>query len=270
MQFLDSLIGRDATIKTQRSLFHNHIKDLIQPEDNYSVEYINQAILIWKDKGLSAGTIRGLAYLFFKYIKWKTGKDLYDRRVIGVINRMEQQKTVQIWTPEETKIALESSRYTDAELYSMLVFTLSTGCRKGEMMAITCDDVDFIKGTLIIQRGTRQGLTKNGKSRIIPMTKQLEEVMSARYIIGKNEWNRCFLVSDPNPRLKQLCESAGIPSITWHALRHLCLTRLLEARISPKKVAYIAGSTVTNILETYWNVGSAADLESIDLGIVLP
>ena len=267
MEFLDTLIGREATIKTQRSLFNNHIRNILPLTDSYDISFVSRAIITWQDKGLSAGTIRGLAYLLFKYIHWKTGKDIYDRRIIGVINRMKQQAPPSIWTEEEVKKALQYAQYTDAELYSMLIFTLATGCRKGEMMAVTWEDIDFIKGMVTICRGLREGMTKSGKSRIIPMNKQLEKVLTGMYTVGKEEFHRVFLVSDPNPRLHQLCKETGVSLISWHSLRHTFATRALEAGVSPKKVAYLMGNSVKTLLDTYWNVGTINDL---DLNFMIP
>ena len=87
--------------------------------------------------------------------------------------------------------------YTDAELYAMLrcanllwqakiVTSASAGLRSSEIHNLTWRDINFDEGYITVQakestRDTWPWSTKNGKSRQVPLSKQLENLYTALY-----------------------------------------------------------------------------------------
>jgi integrase len=57
-------------------------------------------------------------------------------------------------TPEQAKVLLDAAR--GQPCYPLLVLALATGCRQGELLALTWDDIDLAKGTLPVRRSLAQ------------------------------------------------------------------------------------------------------------------
>jgi integrase len=56
--------------------------------------------------------------------------------------------------PEQVKILLDTAR--DQRCYPLLVVALATGCRQGELLALTWEHIDLQKGTLTVRRSLSQ------------------------------------------------------------------------------------------------------------------
>jgi integrase len=57
-------------------------------------------------------------------------------------------------TPEQVKILLDAAK--GQPCYPLLVLALATGCRQGELLALTWEDVDLLKGMLTVRRSLAQ------------------------------------------------------------------------------------------------------------------
>jgi integrase len=57
-------------------------------------------------------------------------------------------------TPEQVKILLEAAK--GRPCYPLVVLALATGCRQGELLALTWEDIDLANGTLTVRRSLAQ------------------------------------------------------------------------------------------------------------------
>src|SRR5581483_8317552 len=57
-------------------------------------------------------------------------------------------------TPEQAKVLLAAAK--DRPAYALIVLALSTGCRQGELLALTWDDIDLVKATLTVRHSLAQ------------------------------------------------------------------------------------------------------------------
>ncbi len=177
---------------------------------------------------------------------------------------MEGPRSIKAWTKEERDKVLEVAKALDIELHDMILFTLHTGVRKGEMQALKSGDIDLIHSRILIRQ------SKNGRPRTIPMSVEVEELLQSGYIVGEED-EQIFSQKDPNDKLARVCYAAGVRVLTWHGLRHTFATIALEAafkqgsNISPRTIQQILGHTkFSTTVDLYWSCTH----EDLDLGFL--
>ncbi len=136
--------------------------------------------------------------------------------------KVDNQKT-ECLTPEQAKalfIALDADK--DQNLASMVRLALATGMRRGALLGLQWQDLDFQRGHIIL-RGEE---AKNGKTMTIPMTAAAKEILSGIQMMGSP-----YLF--PNPQtgqkrvevrrfLDRIRKAANLPEgfRPLHGLRH--------------------------------------------------
>ena len=179
------------------------------------------------------------------------------------------------------------------EEYEHLFFvTLFTGMRKGEVLGLTWDAVDFSRGTILIDKQLqrpREGdgkchlvSTKNGKSRKL---KPAREVMNALYRVKKQQmrWELQHSESFQNPmnlvftnefggylnpntvynHFKEVVTRIGAPDIRFHDMRHSYAVAALQAGDEVKTVLGNLGhATAAFTLDVYGHVTDQMKEES--------
>ena len=181
-----------------------------------------------------------------------------------------------MWTLEEARAfltATESDRY-----HALWSFLIGTGCRIGEALGLTWEDVGsdgiiYVKRTcaFIGQRSIIQAPKTASSARLVTVpsfvTKALdgwrEKQVTEREQAGalwKDQRNAVFLTSrGTTPTPTQLryaflrgCQKAGVKPCRIHDLRHLAATLLIANGVDPKTVQKRLGhSSVTITLAIY-------------------
>lgn len=160
---------------------------------------------------------------------------------------------------EQLKIENSTNKYKD-----FFVFLLYTGLRKGEIAALTWDDIDF-KNNLIkvnkaisfdTNKGTKKG-TKTDANRIIPILDKIRPILETR--ANKKESKYVFYKQDKDQlsdiAIKRMLESfkkeTGV-EFSLHQLRHTFCTMLYYSGISTKKAQQLMGHKSLKVtLEIY-------------------
>lgn len=179
---------------------------------------------------------------------------------VGVELPKMQKYQGQYYNKEELKEMLEIAKGTD--IYLMLLLTAYVGFRRGELIALTWDDVDFEKKVISVRNNTVLAngdvITKQPKSvagiRDITISENiLKELKKARneYKKRKLAMGRDFVDSNlvicrengkgyrPDSitqKWRRFVVSNNLKEIRFHDLRHSCATAMIEAGIDPKTV----------------------------------
>ena len=147
---------------------------------------------------------------------------------------------VDFWTYEEATLVLDE--LMDNPLYHMAIsFLYFSGCREGEMLALTWDKID-VKTRLATIDSTYQILegephigppkTPQGFRKIMLPDFLMDELLEFRNLVYKpNHWDRIFAgvnKSSLNRILKSAAEKAGVKPITVHGLRHSHVSLLIN------------------------------------------
>lgn len=260
MTFLEHVTtaSAPATKRTVESLYKHHLEPFLKL---FSLQELVQS---WQDKDLSPRTIRKLLVLYKAWYKFTYDKqpDGY-KSILYKITRLEGNDPKHVWTENECRTALQISFLKDKELYYRILFTLNTGIRKAEMESVRLSDIDFIKDRIYIIGH------KTGRKRFLPMTSQLESGLMNLYVVGEDSNRLLFEKIDLNRRLEKVCKLAKVKVLTWHGLRHTFATLLLEAGVSPRKVAKMLGhQKVSTTLDMYWGISEeSVDLSALPKGI---
>ena len=124
--------------------------------------------------------------------------------------------------------SLEGARFGD-RLTPMVLLSLKTGLRRGELFDLCVEDIDANASTISV----RAGIAKSGKSRTIPLAASTKRILddwldqsgiSAGRIFPGDDGGR--LVS-MKKSFAAVLESAGIENFRWHDMRHDFASRLV-------------------------------------------
>ena len=160
----------------------------------------------------------------------------------------------------------------DAVWHDFFYTELTTGLRRGELCGRMWADFDEATGTLSVKRTIHMekggrlvaGATKTGRgTRNILLPASTAQLLSERKKHSYSEWifpNPLKPESPTNPRsayghLKALLDSAGLPNIRFHDLRHTFATHALSSGVDAKTLSGILGHTKASFtMDTYTHV----------------
>jgi integrase len=156
----------------------------------------------------------------------------------------------------------------------VIAFGMFTGCRVGEVCAVDWSDVYLEKGKLCIRRSVK-GPTKSGKSRWMPIQRQLRSLLERRALAqGRPERGPVFPelggVVDPAPvvrrHLNDALEASGVGHFTTHeAFRHTFASHFVMAGGDIFRLAkYLGHSSVQITYQTYAHLLPGAFTEDED------
>jgi len=153
-------------------------------------------------------------------------------------------------TGDEQQGLLQACRKSTWErLYLIVLMALTTGARKGELLGLRWADVDFRTRT------AKLGVTKNGKPRLLPLTRVvIEEMLKFR---GQNE--HLVFHSTVNKETafdikKQwliVSQVSGLGHCRFHDLRHTAASNLVKAGRTLFEVGTLLGHSSTTMTARY-------------------
>jgi integrase len=262
---MKNLKGRPSTIRAKESLFRNWVSPNLEDDGSN----LDEVVDLW-EVDLQPGTVKCLLYIAKEHVRDETGAELDIKAHVKRIGRSKQQLPPKALTKEEI-VALTAVIEPDNPLYLVYHLGLQTGMRRGEIFGLRWEDVNMLKGRITVSR-SYNGPTKSGKSRIVPISADLEEkllaiILQKSYNRSKRQRTGLIIKStfDPNPALKRACRLAEVKEITIHGLRHSFATLALDAGRSPLLVSKVLGhSSVSTTLDIYWNTSS----ETLDMGFL--
>ena len=180
------------------------------------------------------------------------------------INIPSTRKTErQALSPEQLRLIIAeiSEKLTDVTERRLMALLLFTGMRRGEVMGLRWEDIDFEKRLITVNRAvsytTNQPIistpkTKSGK-RVIPLDDQLvtflKPHLDAGYVIGGKEPPTLMVT---RRLLRNLDKKINMFGATPHVFRHSYISALAEAGVDLKTIQQISGhSNVTTTMGIY-------------------
>lgn len=141
----------------------------------------------------------------------------------------EPQREVAYWLPEEVKQFLNAN--LDHEFLALFVVALNTGLRRGELLGLKWEKVDFINRQIIVSHTrTRYGLkpsTKTGRIRYVPMNDTVVRTLENLRLESRPSDLVFVNRNGIEPNLEHLShrfflkaiKKAGVKKIRFHDLR---------------------------------------------------
>ena len=165
-------------------------------------------------------------------------------------------------TPEQLKAIIEAiPTLVDPDERRMLALFVFTGMRRGEVLGLRWEDIDFKKKLIHVKRNITYahnqpeiGATKtNSGTRSIPLDSRLAEFLkphgSAGYVLGGAEPMTQMVFRRV---LKHIQKNVELFGATPHVFRHSYITTLAKANVDLKTIQRISGhANITTTLNIY-------------------
>ncbi len=168
-----------------------------------------------------------------------------------LISKSDEQKRERILTREEEERLFSACTGKKEHLRPILICAIDTGMRRGEILKLKWEDIDFQEGVIIIQAFN----TKTLKDRQVAMTQRLSNELKRLY--GESPKEPTLLVFGITDNVKKAFDSArriaGLPDVRFHDLRHTHATRLVQHHIPLSEVGRILGHNQPSTTYRYVN-----------------
>ncbi len=157
--------------------------------------------------------------------------------------RLPQGRDRRLVDDEESRL-LDACRKVNPELAAIVAFAIETAMRQAEILGMTWDNVSITKRQVFLPD------TKNGTSRIVPLSSKSTEVLqNVPHRIDGKVW--CYTQDGMRASLAKAMKRANIEGLTFHDLRHEATSRFFEKGLNPMQVAAITGHKTLQMLKRY-------------------
>ena len=234
--------GRD---ETSLNHFKLYFKDIFL--SRITPALIEKYIKERKDKKIKHSTInRELTCLkrMFTVAK-KLGKFYGDNPVKEIDSLEETQYIMRVLDKDEIRRLIDAS---SGYLRAIVITALGTAMRKGEILNLKWNDIDFIENYIYIKQ------TKSNVMRKVPMNSVVRETLKGL----KREGDFVFQSSKTNTHFrdffrsfKSACREAKINDLRFHDLRHTSATLMVMGGIDLVTVSQILGHSTIHMTMKY-------------------
>jgi len=230
--------------------FGNHILPEITP--NLINEYKRTRVI----EGASPCTLnRELALMKHAFnLAFKEWGWIKDNPVKKVSMEREPSPRDRWLTYEEEERLLSVSPHWLKEL---IIFSIETGCRRGEMLSLQWNDVDLFKKVVNIFG------SKTGENRTIPLTQKTFEVLRGRQrvrekvrlirddLVFTHPIGRKINIHTLRSAFEDALKKAKIEGFRWHDLRHSYASRLAQVGVDPYTIQRLMGHKTFTTTQRY-------------------
>jgi integrase len=145
---------------------------------------------------------------------------------------------------EEITALLDACKVSEnTDLFAFVLLAITTGARKGELLALEWVNVDVERRWAILPK------TKNGDARGLPLTQAVLDALMAVERAGM----RVFPL-DPARAFRTACKRAGITGCTLHTLRHSCASYLVRNGATLPEVGRLLGHRDLHSTQRYSHI----------------
>lgn len=203
----------------------------------------------------------------------------------------QEEPETEIFTKEETAHMLDCLEDEPLQFRLLIHLALVTGCRRGELVALQWDSVDFKSGKIAIKQSAykvageeislKSPKTKKSvrtvavPSYIIDMlkrhkTEQSKEMLKLGSLWQRDnfvftQWNgKMMYPTTPTLLFSRFLDKNNLPHRKFHALRHTSATLLLASGTDIKTVGNRLGHTQLSTTNRYVHALASADEQAAD------
>ena len=282
---------RPSSHQTYKGYIENHIKPnigdiLLEKLTTLELQRLYKTLLTkgrvdrleskGQPRGLSPKTVRNIHQILSSALKLAQ-----EQRIIltnpaeGCALPRVERNEMKTLTADQLSAFLQEAKNTG--VFEMYYLELATGLRRGELLGLKWQDVDFNQGTITVRRqisrinGTvvEAPLKTKNAYRVIPLGEQALAVLQSQQERTASE----YVFPSPNGgpispdsvrnMLRRVLKRAGLPYVRFHDLRHTFATLALQNGVDVKTVSSILGHFSAGFtLDTYAHVTTTAQREA--------
>lgn len=206
--------------------------------------------------GLSNKSINNILGILGKCLKTAQEWEIVDK--VPKIKPLKVAPKDPVYLNEEDYNKLLEASKDKGMFYEMLLFTLRTGVRIGELLALEWSDIDFNEKLVTIKRNIvngHVGSPKNNKYRRIYLAQDVFDALNIRRksngLIFPSVINTYQTRSSCRHKLERLCAKANVKKIGWHGLRHSFASQLATNGVSLKTIQELLGHSDLKMVQRY-------------------
>jgi integrase len=239
---------RPETVRSYRGMLHRHIGPHFGAHTRVAdvafedVDALHRKITKTGTPYEANRVVALLSKMFALAIRWKMRAD---NPAQGVEHNPEAGRQ-RYMKPDELAGLIEAlAKYPDRQTTDIIRLLMLTGARRGEVMAMRWDDIDFTGGSWNEPSST----TKQKKRHSIPLSAPVHQLLSeiadkqkkplGTYVFPSV--GRTGHVVDISRAWRQLCAAAGITGLRVHDLRHSFASELVSGGASLPLIGALLG-----------------------------
>ena len=179
-----------------------------------------------------------------------------------LIQKAHEKKRERILTEEEEEFLLAACIGRRTHLKPIVICALDTGMRRGEIITLSWQDIDF-DGRLINIKAYH---TKTEQERTLGMTERLYDQLKALYTASSTKPDDPVfgIASNVKRSFGSACKAAGIEGLRFHDLRHTFATRLIERGVPAEIVSKLLGHNNLNTTTRYVNTNAQTARQAVE------
>lgn len=273
---------RESTLDTYKRSIKNHLKPTLGGHKlrNLSVGDVRNAIAAMEERGCGNGALEKSLQVLSACLKCAMREELIFRNVAQLVEKPTRaRKETIVWSSEQAAYFLEFIK--DHPFYIAFVLFFTYGMRRGEILGLRWQDIDFENGFIHVRQqiyrlndkkivarelktkssrrnppldeDVQAALIEHAKKRgieIPPFNPHFELSKQGTVVVGKTgnpvdprSLARCF---------DNLVKKAGLPRTKLHAMRHMATTFMKELKVDVKDAQRILGhANITTTLNIY-------------------
>jgi site-specific recombinase XerD len=194
--------------------------------------------------------LRTLKAFFSQAVKWELleKSPFHNLKLI----RLPEQTPTYL-SPTDVKTLLNAT--TTRWLRDIIIFALNTGMRRGELINLKWQDVDFLH-SIVLVKNSETFKTKSRTERVIPLNSQALNVLKelpqrSEYVFTNTDFNK-LIGKYVSECFREAVRDAGInPKLHFHSLRHSFATYLVQDGVSLYEVQKLLGHSNISVTQVY-------------------
>jgi integrase len=161
---------------------------------------------------------------------------LSDNPCRSVRKLREDNRRERVLSPDEEGRLLAVCTGPRAHLAPIITLALNTGMRRGDLLTLRWEQVDFARGLIYVPNRKRG----DSKGHWLPINSVVRQSLAALSLRRRDD-GQVFGIADVKTAWRSALREAGITGLRFHDLRHTAATRLAEAGCDAFTIAAILG-----------------------------
>lgn len=173
-----------------------------------------------------------------------------------LISKADETRRERTLSHDEERRLLDACMGRRAHLRPLLIASLDTAARRGELFKLRWRDVDFTSRTITILAEN----SKTARARTVGITPRLYDELAVLWQASpQDEDGLVFgITSTVKTSFKAACKEAGIEGYRWHDGRHTGITRMVQTKAASALIMKVSGHTQHATFARYVNPDTEA------------